>query len=375
MKKGKKKLLIITNIVAHYNLSFYSRVAEKISNEYDVTIIADWSSDSAVYIKDSGETIVKDIDLPFSISNRVFFRKGLIRAINEIAPDKVVIYGNPRDLSVWQALFYLKMKGIWVATYGMFHRIGGMTLSTRWAYRLFSHFSTLLLTYSRRGAVTLDTLGVSSSKIRVIGTAIDNSDEVEAVTDSEREQFIQENDLVGRYVVLQVVRLSAYKRPMFIIDAAKVMCEFNERLMFVLIGGGELHEDIKEKIEEFGLQKNVRLLGPCYDKSILSRWFSVAKISVVPTCIGLSAHHSLGFGVPVMTDDSVANQASEFDILCHGLNSIIYKEGSLVDFCDKLEMFLSDVAFQKNLSEGALNTIKYNSNFDTKVDNFSEAVL
>jgi len=369
-----KKLLIITNIIPHYNLRFYEQVADALRDEYIVNIVADQSLGGDVFIKNTGCESFEVLDLPLSKFYFFTLRKSLIATIKKINPDKVVVYANPRDISIWLVLIYLKLIRKWVAIYGMFHRVGGMNFLTRIAYRSFSILSNKLFTYSRRGAITLDTIGVSSEKIYVIGTAIDNQNEMDCVDSESLNKFISVNNLQERLVILQVVRLSSYKKPNFIIDAAKIMCSKNNRLLFVLIGGGELYNEIKEKVLDYGLQKNVLLLGACYDKKILSLWFTVAKISIVPTCIGLSAHHSLGFGVPVMTDDSISNQASEFDILAPGLNSLIYKEGSLVDFIEKLEMFLDNVAIQKFLSEGALNTIKYNANINRKVQSFIDGL-
>lgn len=366
--------MIITNIIPHYNSSFYARVTSELQHSYNVTVIADQDSDSSVFISKEDTSDINVVSLPFIQSERFTYRKNLIRTLRGLDADKVVIYANPRDISVWLTLVYLKLSRKWVATYGMFHRIGGMNRFSRTAYKLFDMLSERMFTYSRRGAVTLDALGVKASKIKVIGTAIDNKNEMRDVGRDTKIQFIESNKLEGRKLILQVVRLSSYKNPRLIIDAAKKMSSKDSSLLFVLIGGGELFETLKKEVRQLGLEQSVRLLGPCYDKEQLSLWFSVAKLSVVPTCIGLSAHHSLGFGVPVMTDDSVANQASEFDILQHGLNALIYKEGSIDDFILKLENFLNDEDMQSKLSQGAMSTIKYCANLENKVHNFIDAL-
>ncbi len=370
----KQNLIIITNIIPHYNLSFYSRLTSEVKNEYNVTIIADQVSESEIFVKNEGEGKINVVNLPFLKGHRFIYRKGLISALRQLSPDKVVVYGNPRDMSVWLALIYLNLTSKWVAVYGMFHRVGGGNRLSRAAYKIFDILSCKLFTYSRRGAITLDALGVDTRKIRVIGTAINNDEEIQKLDERAQANFVKEHQLEGRVVVLQVVRLSSYKKPGLIVEAARKMYSSNKELLFVLIGGGELFEELKARVVSLGLEQSIRMLGPCYDKKQLSLWFSVAKISVVPTCIGLSAHHSLGFGVPVMTDDSIANQASEFDILQHGLNAIVYKEGLVDDFILKLENFLNNKEMQESLAQGALNTIKYNANLDTKIRNFIDAI-
>ncbi|GAB3289828.1 hypothetical protein GCM10027450_06040 [Pseudidiomarina andamanensis] len=366
--------MIVTNIIPHYNLSFYARLTSELKEKYNVIIIADQASDSDVFVKNEEEADINVVSLPFLKTGRFTYRKGLVGALRRLNPDKVVVYGNPRDMAVWLVLIYLKLTRKWCAAYGMFHRIGGMNRFSRVAYKAFGILSRKLFTYSRRGAITLDALGVDSNKIKVIGTAIDNNEEIQIFDKDTQAKFVADHQLEGKTVVLQVVRLSAYKKPGFIVDAAQEMILKNKRLLFVLIGGGELLEELKVKVARLELEQSIRILGPCYDKNQLSLWFSVAKISIVPTCIGLSAHHSLGFGVPVMTDDSIANQASEFDILQHGLNAVVYKEGSINDFILKLESFLDNEKMQESLSQGALNTIKYNSNLETKVRNFIDAL-
>ncbi|MCF4009282.1 glycosyltransferase [Rheinheimera sp. UJ63] len=371
---SKKKLVFVTNIIPHYNEFFFNSISMKLCNEYDVYVIADTDSDEDVFTLKKSNRKYELINIPFYSFYNFYYRTGLVNTIKQIKADKVVLYANPKDISIWFLLFYLKLSGIWAASYGMFHRIGGMNIFSRTAYKLFGFFSAKLFCYSRRGALTLESIGVDNSKINIIGTAIDNDSEIVEISQIEKDDFIRNNHLYKASVILQVVRLSSYKNPGFVIDVAQEMLKKNSNIVFVLIGGGELFDDLNSRVKFLGLESNIKLLGPCYDKKVLSLWFSVAKISVVPTCIGLSAHHSLGFGVPVMTDDSIVNQASEFDILQHGLNAIIYREGDLSDFVSKLEAYLDDVDHQLFMSEASVNTIRYNANIQSKVNNFINAL-
>ena len=100
-----------------------------------------------------------------------------------------------------------------------------------------------------------------------------------------------------------------------------------------------------------------------------------ASAFVVPTCIGLSAHHAMAYGVPVITDDSLNEQASEFDIVHHGLNGLLYKEGSPDSLASQLEKLIDNEPLREQLSKNALITVNDVNSLMSKVNNFASLVL
>lgn len=91
-----------------------------------------------------------------------------------------------------------------------------------------------------------------------------------------------------------------------------------------------------------------------------------AAVFVVPTCIGLSAHHAMSYGVPVVTDDSLDSQASEFEIIADGLNSLTYHEGDVASLAEAIGKVTANSAFRSFLSANAIRTIQSKQNLARK---------
>lgn len=248
---------------------------------------------------------------------------------------------------------------------------------TKTYFRLVGKLATRCLTYTRIGAVNLVNLGVPKHKVGVVGTAIDESNpfaQVLACAKQELEQFRSEHGLTGKRVILQVVRLSRVKRPELLISAAVALQGARDDLVFVLIGDGEMRVELETSVNRRGLRDSFRFVGAVYDEAALSRWYLCADVFVVPTFIGLSAHHAMSYGVPVVTDDSFDSQGSEFDILAEGLNALTYHEGDAEDLAKVLVRVVSDRELRRLLASNARKTIENVHNLENKAKNFMAQV-
>ncbi|EJI85742.1 hypothetical protein AEST_14070 [Alishewanella aestuarii B11] len=377
LNEKKTKVLVVTNLLPHYQIDFFNYLK---SNYCDVDLIvaADIETNDPLNFYNKKAINFEVVNNKMYFIKGLIFRRGVLELINKIKPDKLIIYANPRELSLSFLMLLLKLRGVEFYIHGMFHRIGGQKFYSSLYYRLSSFLAKKVFVYSRKGAEVLLALGVDYSKINVIGTAIDETvslTEAELINETQLNDFKVSNSLINRKIALQVVRLSSIKQPELIVEVAALLKSEFPEILFVLIGGGELYNDIRNKIDFLGLQDNVLMLGPIYDKQELSLWFKSASVFVIPTCIGLSAHHAMSYGLPVITDDNLLNQASEFDILSDGLNSIIYKSGSIKDFANAIVQVLHDEDYRLSLSLNALATVKVKHSLANKARNYYRALF
>ena len=100
----------------------------------------------------------------------------------------------------------------------------------------------------------------------------------------------------------------------------------------------------------------------------------MSDIFVIPTCIGLSAHHAFCYSLPIVTDDSVTNQASEFDILSDEFNCLLYKEGDLEHFSEQILRLKNNKLLYKEISNNALKTVRDIYTIENKANNFIKSV-
>lgn len=372
-----KKLVVVTNLLPHYQIDFFNKLIE-LDNELDLTVFADTECNSS--LNNYKEEICNFTVINSSMKNikGVIFRKSLRKKIDCIDPDTIVFYGNPREFSLSALMIYYWLAGRKFNVHGMFHRIGGQNLLSKSYYRFIGLTASKCFTYSTKGAEVLLNLGIENKKIKKIGTAIDEKKSIyhkNQISEEKLNKFKKENGLLNKKVILQVVRLSQIKKPDLLLKVAIRLQQSHPDIIFVIIGGGELYDSMKEEIRKSGLVDTVLLLGPIYDDELLSYWFSSATVFVMPTCIGLSAHHAFSYSLPVITDNNLLEQASEFDILSHGLNSLLYETGNIESFEEKILAVLNDNVLQKFLSKNALHTVKYVYSLENKCQNYLNALF
>ncbi|MDT3322092.1 glycosyltransferase family 4 protein [Shewanella sp. SP1S2-4] len=111
----------------------------------------------------------------------------------------------------------------------------------------------------------------------------------------------------------------------------------------VIVGGGELFQDLKSYVVDIGLENNIELTGPIYDGDKLKAYFERAIFAVSPQQAGLSVLTSMSYGVPFVTCKD-ANTGGEILNIINGFNG--YLLDSTDDFVElfseassKLEVF------------------------------------
>jgi glycosyltransferase involved in cell wall biosynthesis len=352
------KVLIIQPVLPHYDIAFFNEVANT-AKHIQFVVLADLETQNSLNQVQGQSTSFELLHLAQAERSGLVFRPGLMKAIEQIAADVVVFNGNPRDLTQILAMLKLRLTGRRFYVWGMFHRIGGLRLWSKAYYRLAGALADKCLTYTRVGASVLVNLGVRKDKIFEVGTAIDERiplAESAAVRPDDVVRFRSQQGLDGKKVVLQVVRLSAIKKPELLIEAARILAAQRPDVEVVLIGDGPLRAKLEQMVVEYSLQRHVRFIGALYDEAALALWYKCAEIFVMPTCIGLSAHHAMCYSVPIITDDSLDNQASEFAVLYDGLNALLYEEGSAASLAARIVEVIDKPALGQFLSANALHT-------------------
>lgn len=370
-------IVIIQPLLPKYDIDFLNEF-QKTFPVLELLVVADIESNNSLNQFEAVKSTFKVQHLRLVEFLGFVFRPGLLRFLQNNSSSIIVFNGNPRDISQLFAMVLLWLLGRDFCVWGMFHRIGGPRLISSIYYKIVGKLARKCLCYSRTGATNLVSLGVCSSRIGIVGTAI-NERVPTAVRLSKSaavlESFRKSAGLQGKHLVLQVVRLSRYKRPELLISAAELMGAKRKDIVFALIGGGEMLEELQQLVVAKGLGDFIQFLGPIYDELILADWYLSASAFVVPTCIGLSAHHAMAYGVPVITDDSLSGQASEFAIVSDGLNGLTYREGCAASLASTIERVIDDGILRARLSSNALATVNEIYTINAKVQNFSSLIL
>lgn len=371
------KVVFVQPVLPKYQISFFNLLERKLGSG-SISVFADTSTENQLNQVGNYPPSFKVYNFPNNwMFNKVIWRFRLITTLLKSDYDIYVLNASTRDISQLISIFLLRLFRKKVLAWGMFHRIGGGTIIANCIYKYISRLSLITLTYSKRGFYEQLCRGVDKNKIREIGTAIDECAVTEVQEKLKREcleKIINKHRLQDCKVILQVVRLSAIKRPQLLIEAARILNCKDEKIKIIIIGGGDLELEIQKKISEYNLEEMVVILGPIYDEEVLSLWFEISDVFVVPTCIGLSAHHAMSYGLPIVTDNNFSEQASEFEILLDGYNCLLYESGSPEDMAKKLFNLISNEALADEVGANGLKTVKTNASLENKVNNMIKSI-
>jgi hypothetical protein len=370
------KVCIVQSVLPLYAISFFNKIVD-LYPEIELTLLADLQSRQSLnqYQPALCRFKVRQLDSVQVLG--VYFRPGILRVLREQQSDVTVFSATPREWSQLFAMVWGRALGRKSVVWGMFHRVGGPRRFTTSYFRLLAKFANRCLTYTRVGAMQIVGQGVSKSSVRVVGTAIDEQEifrHTVTMTVDQLRQFKLNNDIEGKRIILQVVRLSRVKRPELLIHAMRILLQQRDDVMAVIIGDGEMRSELEQLAAAFGIEQSIRFLGAIYDERQLCPWYLSSDVFVVPTFLGLSGHHAMSYGLPVVTDDSLDQQGSEFEILADGLNGMTYAEGSASDLARTLNRIISDADLQGFLSTNARKTIVNTHNLERKTRRFIEVL-
>ena len=197
------KLVIVTNLIPNYTTSFLNKLIE-IKSDLEIVVFADVETKNPLNQYNKDMCNFKVINSCAKNWNGLIFRGNLKKQIVSVAPDFLVIYANPREVTLLNLMVYFWASKTRFFVHGMFHRIGGQTLSTNFYYKLISYFADRGFIYSRKGAEVLVSLGVSPNKISIIGTAIDetiSTQQADNILESELFEFKKDNDILDKKVI------------------------------------------------------------------------------------------------------------------------------------------------------------------------------
>lgn len=124
-----------------------------------------------------------------------------------------------------------------------------------------------------------------------------------------RNQLRSELGIEDKFVVGQIGRFTSQKNHLFSMD---VFAELHRRMpnsVFVMLGSGELMDDVKHKAHELGLDDSTYFLGQRGDAE---RWYSVFDVLLFPSLyegLPLTAIEAQAAGLPIVASNTITEEA------------------------------------------------------------------
>ena len=145
-------------------------------------------------------------------------------------------------------------------------------------------------------------LGASPEKIEILHNGVDLNrfKPVEEINDKIRRKMGIPIDSI----VAVTVRRLVYKNGIdTLIESAKIAIQKNPRLFFIAVGGGPDYAQVKNRVEQLGIEKNFKLAGFISDQDLPS-YYNIADFFILPSKSGeglpLVALEAMACGLPVI---------------------------------------------------------------------------
>ena len=333
-----KKVIVLQGSLLSYRESIFNLLA----NKYDLTL-------GFMHENKLNKNIFRIYKIPFIKFGTIFLPT--LKFINELkAYDTIILMPDLHYLNFCLLPFYFRDKK--VISWSI-----GMRASYKLPYDL-NRKKTLLDYVFRRILNECDSnIFYYKWPLEFWGDSIEKKRVFIApntlfITDKTKKLFFERKNLLF---------LGSLKMGKGILELLKVFkeTEINQKYKLVLIGDGELKNQIEDYIIENKLQHRVQLINGIYDLEKLKNYFDEALVCISPMQAGLSVIMSFGFGVPFLTLKNSITGGERLNIennkngilfedikhLKYILNNIENKEEELIDMGKQAKKY-----YQNNLN-------------------------
>tara|TARA_B110000967_G_C18901811_1_gene576209 strand:- start:2998 stop:4146 length:1149 start_codon:yes stop_codon:yes gene_type:complete len=369
-----KVIYNFTNIAPHYRKNLWEKLI--VSEKFEMHFF--YGVDKYLGIK--------EIDFskpPFNLhKNRLhpiklfwIFRKvliwqsGVISQCFKASLDSAIFLGEFNIVSTWVAVLICKIRGVKVVYWT--HGIYGNESFLKKTIRVFFYKTAdKILLYEKRAKKLLTSQGVREDKLQVIYNSLDYDqhlvlrNQLEEVLSFDTINFFQNNTLP--YLIF-VGRLTKVKKLNLLIEALAKINKYCCKVNLLIVGEGEMKEQLKNQVDNISLNSQVKFFGACFEEKQLASLLYRAELCVSPGNVGLTAIHSLSFGTPVCTHGNLNNQMPEVEAIVDGKTGVFFKENSVASLVIKIESWLDLGVSRKKIRKNCFRVIDDFYNPDNQV--------
>lgn len=171
---------------------------------------------------------------------------------------------------------------------------------------------------------------------------------------------IEEYKTQKKIIIANIGRISEQKGMIYFVKAAKILLEKNKNLIFLIVGDGELKEELEEYIRKNNIQENVILLGYRNDIQNIMAQVDLIVLSSLWEGFPLIPIEAFSVGKPVIA----TNIEGTIEIVKDKFNGLLVEPKDEVDLSKKIEFFVENINELENYGYRARKT--YELNFDIK---------
>jgi glycosyltransferase involved in cell wall biosynthesis len=212
--------------------------------------------------------------------------------------------------------------------------------------------------------------GFKNDKLWLINNSLDHENQL-LIRQTLRPNRIFIDYFENEYPVIAYIgRIQKSKKLGMLIEALSSLNSKGVLCNLVLIGNKTDDASIEGLVKKHGVTSQVWFYGPCYEENVIAPLLYNSDVCVSPGPIGLTAIHSLTFGLPVITNNDLKNQMPEFEAITPGVTGDFFEKDNLEDLCSKIEQWINLAPEKREMARIAAYRVidqKYNPTYQIKV--------
>ena len=326
-----KRVYLVNKNFPIYRKSIWDKLLDNNDNEFTFCFSKESFKDvkSHVLNKNNYENRFHKIkNLKFF--NWIFWQTGVLSILNKRV-DAVIFLGEMSILSTWITTILLRIKNVRVIFWG--HGIYGKDKGFKRYLRIaFLKLANHNLVYEKFAKELMIKNGFKESNVSIVYNSINYYEQLSLFKGllKTEDQKIFKNKAP---TLLFIGRLTKVKKIDQLIKAVFILNKKSDYNLLI-IGDGEMKDELKTQAKELILSKNCIFYGECYEEKELSKLIYNADLTVSPGNIGLTAVHSLSFGTPVCSHSNYDNQMPEVESIISGVNGFLFLENNVESMVD-----------------------------------------
>lgn len=373
---AQKRLGIIQRVLTPYRAPFFEKLAA--TSEFDVAVFTGQPmTGETIKTSDSLATVRYDLTHNhYWLSSEAYFswQTGVIKWLKLIDPDVLVMEANPRIISHWQAIRWMRRQHRPVLGWGLgeLERKGsGWSVALRkWYSQRFVRSFDGMIAYSTKAKSDYVALGMASDRVFVAHNSIDNTESEHYLSELSDFQWLvswrEKHELDQKLpIILFVGRLIASKNIDLLIKACIRLFPYCQLL---IVGDGPARNDLEQL--SMPHMHNVHFLGHQTGKD-LAYVFMASDIFVLPAAGGLALHQAMSYGKPVIAS---FGDGTEADLIRDGNNGFLFQLGDIEDLVHKIEALIFDSALINKMGQESLKIVRDEINLNKMVASFVSAI-
>lgn len=361
----KPSVLILQRILPPYRLALFQSLSKSPHFHMDLAYGQAAPSSALESISDPAKVSARPLtNLYFRGNEKLVYQKGVSKLLASRRYDTLIAEFNPRIITNVLAAFQAKRLGMRLIWWGHGIRPRSSSRAVK-IYLALTKIADAFLFYNEEGADKMAALGVPREKLFIAWNSVD-TDEIERLR--------QNQSLNERFRIVSIGRLIPEKKTDLLIRGfAAALPNLSPATRLTIIGEGPERAKLEALAAQCNLGDQVEFTGSLYEQEQLAPYFNSAWVSVSSGYIGLSAIHSLAFGVPMLVAETEPH-SPEIAAIEPDVNAVYFRSDDIPALAAALTALAANPARWEAMSLAARRTIQQRFSIGAMLLSFEAAI-